>query len=141
VRARLINPQQLTISPISRAAIQADPLTDEPLGAIPRGTAVQLLGQLEEVRNNVRAPGRGGAQIPAIYTLTFRRVDLVRLAYWPLDGDRVTSVADRRGNNPRSLNVYVQAATQDGLEHTGPKLITVELVTRPPSREVVEGVS
>lgn len=140
MRARLINPRRVTIQPIDRAGTVRDDLAGEPIGRIARSANVQLLAQFDELGNNMRRPGPGGPQVDAVGALTFRRADLVRLGYQPADGDLLIEVADRRGNNGRTVRLYLQGPTDHGEEHHGPKLVTCALATRTAARAKVEGV-
>lgn len=139
MRPRLIGPERLTIQPIARSATVVDELAGEPVGQVARLPNVVLLAQVDELRDNDRNPGQGGARIPVLFTVTFRRVDVDSAGYTPRDGDRVIERAGPRGERPRALNLYVVNASDSGEILSGRSLVEVDLTDRAPSRWPTEG--
>lgn len=140
---RLFHPELVTIQPMDRAGQVVDDLADEPYARIARGSAVQVLAQVEENDLNRRRPTQGGAVVTNSGVVTFRPRDLTRASYTPTAGDMITAVADKKGNNPRTVRWYLQ----DGGRYSGkrprgrsPDLVVCRFSPRPPSREQVEGL-
>lgn len=140
MRARLIGHcEQVTIEPIDRTNLLVDDMADEVYSAIKRTAPIVLTAQIEEVRRNGRAPSQAGAQLPTMFRLTFLTRDVQGANWSPADGDRITQIADVKGNNPRSLNLYITAPRFEGKTLCGNELIVVDAVSRQ-SREQNEGL-
>lgn len=140
--ARLIGPELLTIEPIDRAATSTDPLSLEATPAIARKASVVVRAQLDEVDTNRRRPSQGGAKLTGQYDVTFLAVDLARLGYEPADGDLITTITDIRGNNARTVHLYMQGMHRSGKDSTAPRgqLVVGQLGNRPASRTQDEGI-
>ena len=143
MRPCLQNPVLVTIEPLDRSGTVEDSLADEPYHPISRGTTVQVRAQVEELAANNREPGQGGADVPAIALVTFRRKELLALGYTPTDGDRLTTIAPRKGPPaPRSVSWYLVGPR--GLGHGGRglnELVQCRAVSKPPSRDQNDGIS
>jgi hypothetical protein len=144
MRARLIGIELLTIEPIDRTALSAssDGVSLEPSSNIPRGAAIVVPAQLDEVDTNRRRPSQGGAKIAGVYDVTMLVSDLERLGYNPKDGDLVTTITDRRGQHSRTVHLYLQGVHRSGKDSTAPRgqLVVGSLGNRAASRVQDEGI-
>lgn len=140
MRGRLINKQKLTIRPIDRAGTEVDPESEAPRGHLARDPEITVFAQVDELANNTRRPGQGGANLDLVASLTFYRTDLVKLGWEPRDGDLVVQIANRHGKDARPVRWYLQAAVQSGVEYHNRHLITATASLRPQSRKRQEGV-
>lgn len=140
MRAHLICPQLVTVLPLARGASLEDPLAGEPYLQA-RGATFQLLAQVDELTENERRPGQGGATVPYSHQLTFRARDVAGATWSPTDGDQVVAVADRRGGGARAVRWYLTRPRGTGKGYgSGPQLVTMVASSRPPSREPTEGL-
>lgn len=149
MRARLLNPERVTIQPINRADTREDALAGEPYARLERDAAIVVMGQVDELDRQRRTPGQGGANLPARISVTFlkagtRRPDgvhtgLAATGWTPTAGDRVTGLADEDGANPRALSLFVAEAHASGKERRRARLVVVMLEGRAPSRPGTEG--
>lgn len=140
MRARLINPEQLTIQPINRSALRVDALALEPSARIDREAALTIKGQVDETDRNRRQPGQGGATVSQRAIVTFLSADLARLGYSPEAGDLITTISDEDGTNARPVRWYVQEAHATGKERRRPRLVQVQVSDRMPGRASTEGI-
>ena len=140
MRARLINPELVTVLPVARSGQQEDALGGEPYARLPRGAQIQLRAQVDERNRNRRQPDQGGAEVHHAATLTFLRTAVEAASWIPTDGDRVVAVADRNGGSSRTVNWYVVNAQLLAKERARAKLVVVEVSDRGPSRRQVEGL-
>lgn len=140
MRARLLGHKEwLEIEPIDRQNLLTDG-GDAPAGAIARLPALRLKAQLEEERENTRAPGQGGAGLPVLATATFLARDVRRAGWQPADGDRVIQIDATRNADERPVNWYVTTPRFSGKTHYDNELVIVQLMDRPPSRATSEGL-
>lgn len=144
MRVRLVGRELVTVSPLDREALTAtmDELALEATTATPRKPSVSFLGQVDENVANRRRPGQGGAVITVECQITARVGDLAARGYTPDDGDLVTTIADRRGNNPRTVHWYVLGVHRAGKDSTASRgqLVIIDCATRAPSRIPDEGI-
>lgn len=139
MRARLINPELVTIRPFRRSAAVVDPLLDEPTAHVDRGTDVTLLGQIEAVSENDRTSSQLGANVRARYRMHFLRSAVEAAGWHPKDGDLVVAVANRDGSQARSVRWYVDGPGHTTREYHRAKLISLDAVDRAPGRVTTEG--
>lgn len=140
MRARLINPELVTIRPIARADTRVDTLAAEPALHQARGAEVQVLAQVDTSRENLRQPSQGGANLRVGVLLTFLRSEVDAAGWEPADGDLVVSIANRDGSQAREVRWYLQGPQHLAKEHHRAKLLTMDVVDRPPSRARTEGL-
>jgi len=129
MRARLINPEWVTIDPIDRAATHVDELGGEPTANIARGAQVRVLAQVDDLSRGRRREGQDGAEPDATIRLTFKTRALRARGYVPADGDRVVKVESRDGRTVQEVLWYIRDNRYTGREHHGPKLIEVRAET------------
>jgi len=139
MRPRLIGPELLEILPQDRAATRRDPLTGDPLGTPATGQAVEILAQVDELRDGARTARPFGAEVPVLWTLTFRRVDLDAKGYAPKAGDRIVARSGRRGERRRAVELYLVNASDSGEILSGRSLVEADATDRHPSRWGSEG--
>jgi hypothetical protein len=140
MRPRLIGIEQITIAPIDAGATRVDELTGEPLQSFARSPSVTLPAQFDEFRRNQRRNGQGGATVPYQASVTFRARDVEASGWQPRDGDRITQIADKRGRNPRAVDLYLSGARRIGKDSTGRTLIVLSVSDKAPSRGQNEGI-
>lgn len=140
MRARLINPERVTIQPISRGGTRTDDLAAEPTAHTERQAQVVLQAQVDTSNENRRQPGQGGANLAARVQLTFLRTDVQASGWAPADGDLVVEIADRDGGNARDVRWPLTAPQLTAKEYHRAKLITVDVQERPASRARTEGI-
>lgn len=138
MRARLINPELLTIEPLSRTSALEDSVSGEPMG-IARAAAVQVLAQVDELDLNTRRPAQAGADLRVNVKISFLRRTLQAAGYSPADGDRVVAIADKDGSNSRAVTWYLRGAQPWAKERHGAKLVTCRATDRPAGRDRAEG--
>lgn len=149
MRARLINPERVTVAPIDRSATRTDDLAGEPYARIERGTELVILGQVDESNRNSRAPGQGGAKLTERGSIAFlaegtRRADGVwtgigSSGWVPSSGDRIRLIASEDGGEERIVSWYVSEAHGSGKERRRRRLVVISIEDRFPTREGSEG--
>lgn len=142
MRPKLINPVRVTIEPINRSSTAQDALSDEPFFPVSRGTTVTILAQVDELSENARRPGPGGAEVPSLALVTFTQRDLSAASYTPADGDRLTTIEAKKGPAwSRTVNWYLRGPRALGQGASGrPQLVQTQAVDRPPQRDTNEGL-
>lgn len=140
MRARLINPELVTIRPIARSTTRLDALAAEPALHQARAAEVTVKAQVDTSRENLRQGGQGGATLKVGVLLTFLRSEVEASGWEPSDGDLVVSIANVDGSQERSVRWYLQGPQHLAKERHRAKLITMDVVDRPPSRAHTEGL-
>lgn len=143
MRPCLRNAVVVTIEVLDRSGTVEDSLADEPYHPVSRSSTVEVRAQVEELAANTREAGPGGSDVPAVALVTFRRKDLLALGYTPQDGDRLTTIAPRKGPAAsRSVSWYLLGPR--GLGHGARglnELVQVRCVNKPPSRDQNDGIA
>lgn len=143
MRPRLRNPVDVTIAVLDRSGTIEDALADEPYHPVARSSSVVVRAQVEELAANNREPGQGGSDVPAVALVTFTRRDLLAKAYTPQDGDRLTTIAPRKGPAaPRTVSWYLVGPR--GLGHGGRglnELVQCRAVSKAPGRDQNDGLT
>lgn len=138
MRARLINPQLLTVQPQDRAGTLYDEQAGEPFVQLARAAELQIKAQVDVDQENRRRPGQGGAELPKRIRLSFLVADLLAAGWTPADGDRVVAVSNLDGSYARTVNWYATECRDTAVERHGPKVLEVLAEDRP-GRRVTEG--
>jgi hypothetical protein len=149
VRARLINPERVTIQPIDRSTTRTDDLAGEHYARIARSTELVILGQVDESNRNSRGPGQGGAKLTERASIAFlaegtQRPDgswtgIGSSGWVPSSGDRITGIAAEDGTEIRAVSWYVSEAHGSGKERRRRRLVVISIEDRHPTREGSEG--
>lgn len=110
----LINPIQITVTPLDRAAPPTDALAREQTTRRRYLAAITIAAQLDyDAQSSRQRPGTGGSsRIRHSAAITVLRVDADALGWRPDKGDLVTGIVDEDGNTD-ATSLHVVKAEHD----------------------------